>query len=73
MAHVRRPTSSVEKILFRIRSRSEIVRPGITAGRSARQALDWLALMKEDLSFLSADEQAQILGKSALAVWPDLK
>jgi L-fuconolactonase len=32
-----------------------------------------LELMKEDLSFLSKDEQDQVLGNSALAVWPDLK
>jgi predicted TIM-barrel fold metal-dependent hydrolase len=32
-----------------------------------------LALMKEDLSFLGADEQDRILGGNALEVWPDLK
>jgi predicted TIM-barrel fold metal-dependent hydrolase len=32
-----------------------------------------VALMKEDIAFLSKDEQDQILGKSAQSVWTDLK
>jgi predicted TIM-barrel fold metal-dependent hydrolase len=32
-----------------------------------------VALMKEDIAFLNKDEQDQILGRSALSVWPDLK
>lgn len=32
-----------------------------------------LAMMREDISFLSAAEQRKILGENAQAVWTDLK